>query len=295
MNFLCKFAAFTTASLCLVFVAEAQGGGAGAAGAASGAAAKSSSMGKVGRDTSLLNPENSLEIIKPPVPAEEKAYKAFQKFQSMPSTELAAKAQVGEDFVKKFPSTSYTQFVYSFLTVAYIQNGAMDKAQASADKDLQLNPQDYRTMAVLSQAIARLARDGMPETAAQLAKSESYGKNAIAGIATFSKPDEMPEEHFAAVKNQTLNMAHSGLGLVQLHRNDYAGAISELEQAVALGPNDDPTNYYLLGVAYQNSSHPEKAVPNFEKCAAVKGNLQPTCAAGLEQAKKDALQTATPK
>ena len=43
----------------------------------------------IGRDSSPLNPENSLEIIKPPVPAEEKAYKAFQKFQALSNEELA--------------------------------------------------------------------------------------------------------------------------------------------------------------------------------------------------------------
>jgi tetratricopeptide (TPR) repeat protein len=255
-----------------------------------GAAANTAAKPAIGRDTSPLNPENSLEIIKPPTPAEEKAYKAFTKFQKMPDNELAAKAQAGEDFVKKFPSTSYTPFVYAFLTVAYIQGNMMDKAQSSADKDLQLNPQDFRTMAVMSQALARLTRDGMPETQAQLGKSESYGKSAMTGVAALAKPEGMTDERFASVKNQTLNMAHSGVGLVLLHRNDFAGAISELEQAVAIGPNDDPTNYYLLGVAYQNSGHPDKAVPYLEKCAAVTGNLQQACTANLEQSKKDSAQ-----
>ena len=68
----------------------------------------------VGRDTSPLNPENSLEIIRPPVPGEEKAYKAFQKFQAMSNEDLAKKIQAGEDFLKKYPSTSYSTPVYSF-------------------------------------------------------------------------------------------------------------------------------------------------------------------------------------
>src|SRR4029077_21101889 len=46
----------------------------------------------------------------------------------------------------------------------------------------------------------------------------------------------------------------------------------------------------MLGVANQNSSHSDKAVAAFEKCAAVKDNLQAICASGAEQAKKDATQ-----
>jgi len=94
---------------------------------------------------------------------------------------------------------------------------------------------------------------------------------------------------FATLKNETLAMAHASLGLVSLHRNNFDAAIPELEQAVQLGTNSDPTNYYLLGLANQNAGHPDKAVPNFEKCAAIKGtSLTSTCTVLLDQAKKDA-------
>jgi len=90
-------------------------------------------------------------------------------------------------------------------------------------------------------------------------------------------------------------MAHGSLGLVALHKNNFDVAISELEQAVQLGTNNDPTNYYLLGVANQNSGHPDKAVPNFEKCAAVKGtDLTSTCTVLLDQSKKEAQSPAKP-
>jgi hypothetical protein len=35
-------------------------------------------------------------------------------------------------------------------------------------------------------------------------------------------------------------MAQGGLGLVQVHKNEFEAAIPELEQAVALGSNEDP-------------------------------------------------------
>jgi Flp pilus assembly protein TadD len=67
-------------------------------------------------------------------------------------------------------------------------------------------------------------------------------------------------------------MAQGGLGLVQVHKNEFEAAIPELQQAVALGSNEDPSNYYLLGVANQNAGHFEKAVVAghmYNRCGAV--------------------------
>ena len=261
----------------------------------SGTGSGASADKAIGRDTSPLNPENALEIIKPPAAAEEKAYKAFKTFQSISNEDLSRKAQAGEDFLKKYPATTYSSHVYSFLTVAYIQSGALDKGLAAGEKDLQLNPQDYRTMAVLSQAISRVINPSSPDAASQFAKAESFGKSAITGAATLAKPDGMLDADFAGLKNQILNMAYGGLGLVDIHKKDYANAISELQKAITFGSNEDPTNFYLLGVANQNSHHYEQALAAFEKCAAVRGKLQPTCASAAAQAKQSAAQQPPPK
>jgi tetratricopeptide (TPR) repeat protein len=242
--------------------------------------------------TSPDKPQNPLEI-KAPGKGEEKAYKAFQHFQSLPESDAAKKVAAGEDFVGKFPASSYAAYVYSYLAVAYIQAGQVDKGIATGEKAIQINPSDFRTMAVLSQTLARTAPETAADSAAKLAKAETDAKNAIAGVATWVKPDAMPEANFTALKNGTLIMAHASLGLIALHRNNFEAAVPELEQAVQLSAadpaNTDTTNYYLLGVAQQNSGHPDKAIPNFEKCAAVKGtNLTATCVVLLDQSRKEA-------
>jgi len=104
-----------------------------------------------------------------------------------------------------------------------------------------------------------------------------------------AKPEGMSDANFTELKKQTLAMAHGSLALVQVHKNELEAAIPELEQAVALASNEDPTNYYVLGVANQNAGHFEKAAVAFEKCAAVKSNLQGPCTTGAEQSKKRPL------
>jgi len=239
-------------------------------------------------------PQNPLEL-KAPGKGEEKAYKALQHFQTLPETDAPKKIQAGEDFLSKFPTSGYSTYVYQYLTVAYIQAGQVDKGISTGEKALQVNPSDFRTMAVISQTLSRTVTDATPDAAGKLARAETDAKGVIAGVATWVKPDAMPDATFTTLKNETLTMAHASLGLVALHKNNFDAAIPELEQAVQLGSNTDPTNYYLLGIANQNSGHPDKAVPNFEKCAAIKGtNLTSTCTVLLDQSKKEAQSPAKP-
>jgi tetratricopeptide (TPR) repeat protein len=101
-----------------------------------------------------------------------------------------------------------------------------------------------------------------------------------------------------AAKNETLTMAHSGLGLVYLRRGKFSDAIPELEQSVKIDPNPapDPVNLYLLGMANVKASHFDEAAIAFNKCAALAGSLQNTCKTGAEEAKKQgATQLSAPK
>jgi hypothetical protein len=103
---------------------------------------------------------------------------------------------------------------------------------------------------------------------------------------TIPKPEGMTDEVFATAKNQTLAMAHSGLGLVDWRRGKFADAIPELEQSVKLDPVPDPVNWFILGVANQNTSHFDDAARAFGKCALIPGKLQDTCKTKGEEAKK---------
>jgi tetratricopeptide (TPR) repeat protein len=262
---------------------RAQGSSAGAAasGAAAGAAAKNNTT--VGRDMSLSNPEVALEIIRP---VEKKEQKAYDAFKNVPLTDVANKIRAGEKFINEYPKSELVPFVYPFLVVGYIQMNQMPKALDTAKKDLEANPKDYRTMAVLSQTLARTYNPSAPDADSQLAKAQDYGKKAMDGVATMTKPEAMSDEVFAMLKNETNAMAHSGVGLVALRQNKYPEAISEIEKAIALN-NQDQTNFYLLGVANMNSGHDQEAAEAFSKCAEITGNLQATCSTAAAQAKKN--------
>jgi tetratricopeptide (TPR) repeat protein len=231
-----------------------------------------------------------------PVNAEEDA--AYKAFQAVMQNDAAKKVEAGEAFLLKYPESRYKSPVYGALAYAYLQTGNTQKMQEYGEKELTIAPNDVSTLALLGQTLPRSLHGSAatPEAVQTLAKAEQYSKQAIEITPTLQKPENLTDEAFASAKNQTLAMAHSGLGLVYVRRGKNAEAIPELEQAVKIDPNPDPVNYYLLGMANKITSHFDDAVAAFNKCSAINGPMQGTCKAQGEDAKKlGATQLSAPK
>ena len=229
-----------------------------------------------------------------PVSADEDAaYKAFHEV----SMEIAnKKIESGEAFLQKYPQSRYRPPVYAALVFEYQQLGQVPKMLEYGEKELELAPNDVATLAILGQTLPRRLPSNPPEAAQALSKAEKYSKQAIEIAPTLPKPADLTDAQFEQAKNQSLAMAHSGLGLVFVRRGKYAEAIPELEQAVKIDPTPDPVNYYLLGLANKNASHFDEAVLAFNRCVAMPGAMQATCKSGAEEAKKlGSTQLSTPK
>jgi tetratricopeptide (TPR) repeat protein len=218
-------------------------------------------------------------------PEEEAAFKAFQE---APVTDPAKKNQLGEDFIQKYPQSKYRAAVYQGLVSGYFATNQVPKLLEAGDKELALNPNDAPVLAVVAQTIARSFNGKTPDAQQQLDKAEQYSKRAIEITPTLPKPANLTDDAFVMAKNDTLEMAHGGLGLVYIRKAKFAEAIPELEQSIKADthPQQDPVNYYLLGMANSKTSHYEAAATAFNKCAAIQSTLQPTCKAGADEAKK---------
>jgi tetratricopeptide (TPR) repeat protein len=238
----------------------------------------------------------TLDTPAPPVNAEEDA--AYKAFAAIPLTDGAKKIQAGEAFVQKYPQSRYLAPVYSGLVKLYLGENEIQKMQDAGEKDVALAPNDVQTLAILGQTLPRAWNASMPNAAQQLDKAEKFSKSAIELTPTIPKPDGMSDAQFTLAKNQTLAMAHNGLGLVYFRRGKYDDAIPEFEASAKVDPNPepDPVTFYVLAIANEKTSHFDAAVLAFTKCAAVPGSLQPTCKSGAEEAKKlGATQLSAPK
>src|ERR1700736_158805 len=248
-------------------------------------------------DKSKTPANNSLTLDDPnapPVNAEEDA--AFKAFSDTPSTDQAKRVELGEAFLQKYPASRYRSPVYGMLVMAYVQSGQVQKMEEVADKEIALNPNDVQVLAVVGQTLPRAINSKTPEPEKVLAKAEDYSRKAIELTPTLPKPATITDDAFSMAKNQTLGMAHGGLGLVLIRRGKFSDAIPELNQAVTIDPTPDPVNYYLLGMANAKTSHFDDSVAAYNKCAATPGAMQETCKKGAEESKKlGATQLSAPK
>jgi tetratricopeptide (TPR) repeat protein len=222
-------------------------------------------------------------IAAPASPEEESASKAVQQ-----ATDPNKKTQLAEEFLQKYPQSRYRPMMYQMLVSGYFATQQVPKLLDAGEKEIEMNPNDAPVLAVIAQTLARTYNAKAPDASKQLDKAELYSKRAIEITPTLPKPENLTEEAFNNAKNDTLVMAHGGLGLVYIRRGKFTEAIPELEQSVKADthPDPDPVNYYLLGVADKQTSHFDAAAAAFSKCAAVQSSLQATCKSGAEDAKK---------
>jgi tetratricopeptide (TPR) repeat protein len=216
-------------------------------------------------------------------PKESKAYKEF--YDASPQ-DADKRIQLGEAFVKQYPSGPYTESVYAALVQAYYMKQDWNNMYSAADKCLAINPNNVDVLVTVGWVIPHVYDPSDPNASKQLDKAQNYETKAIQDISNLPKPDDMTDQQFAAAKAQKLAEAHSGLGLVYFRRQDYEKAAVELQQATQGNPSPDPTDYFALGAALQNSQQYSQAADAFDHCAQIAGALQSQCKEHEDQAKK---------
>jgi tetratricopeptide (TPR) repeat protein len=229
-----------------------------------------------------------LSMDKPTAPAatpeEESAYKASQE-----ETDREKKIKKAEEFLQKYPQSRYRPAMYQILVSGYYATQQVPKLLDVGEKEIELNPNDAPVLALMAQTIARTYNPKAPDPK-QLDKAEQYSRRAIEITPTLSKPENLTDEAFNNAKNDTLQMAHSGLGLVYIREGKFTEAIPELEESIKADTHadPDPVNYYLLGMADKQTSHFDAAEKAFNKCASVQSSLQAACKANADDAKQKA-------
>jgi tetratricopeptide (TPR) repeat protein len=220
-------------------------------------------------------------------PKEQKAYDVFYHTNS----ELAdKKIQLGNAFLEKYPTSIFAEAVDAQLTNAYYDKKDWKDFYATADKALALKPDDVDLLTTVGWVIPHVFDPHADDADKLLDKAETCEKSAIQVLNTMTKPARLTDAQFAAAKAQKASEAHSALGLVYFRREDYAGSVTELQQAMQNNANPDQTDLFVLGMDLQNLSRFADAADAFGRCAQVAGNLQDRCKQNADMARKQISQ-----
>lgn len=233
-----------------------------------------------------------------PAPASPEEEAAFKAFQAVSPNDVDKRIPMAEQFLQKYPQSRYRPLMYQTLVSGYLAKQEVPKMLDAGEKEIALNPNDTPVLGLMGQTLARTVNVKSPNAMEQLNKAEQYSKRAIEVTPTLTKPAELTDEQFMMAKNNALEMAYSGLGLVYLQKGKFADAIPALENSVKVDthPEPDPVNLYLLGLANEKASHFDAAVAAYTKCAAIQSSLQPNCKSGIDSAKKaSTTQLSAPK
>jgi tetratricopeptide (TPR) repeat protein len=237
---------------------------------------------------SMDSPQGGAPAAAAPAPSTPEEEAAFKAFQAVPPNDIDKRIPMAEQFLQKYPQSRYRPAMYQTLVSGYLAKQEVPKMLDAGEKEIALNPNDTPVLGLMGQTLARTVNVKSPNAMEQLNKAEQYSKRAIEVTPTLPKPPELTDEQFVAAKNNALEMAYSGLGLVYLQKGKFTDAIPALENSVKADnhPEPDPVNWYLLGLANEKASHFDAAVAAYTKCAAIQSSLQPNCKQGIETAKK---------
>jgi len=248
----------------------------------------------------LFTPANAQDPPKPPTPPEQsnvpatpappplnpEEEDAYKKLYEHPKDDNEGLIRAAEEFAKKFPESRYLASVYGKLVNAYLAAQQIEKLFDAGEKALALNPDNVDVLPIMAWVVPRRIDPNALDAQQKLEKAEAYGKRGMELLEAMEKPAEIAEEQFDQAKKEKLAMCHSGLGLVHLHRQKFGDAATELEQATKLSSNPEPTDFFLLGLAYEQTQRFGEAAGAYERCSSTPWAWQDRCKQGQDRTKK---------
>jgi len=217
-------------------------------------------------------------------PEEEKAYKAF--YDANTPAQADARIKLGEDFVAKYAKSKYAEVVYARLMQDYFNKQQFDKMYDAAAEALALNPDNVSVLVLEGWVIPHNYDPNDMNAERLLNKAEAEEKHAIEIIPNLPKPAGMTDDQFSKAKDAALSQAHSGLGLVDFRKQDFANSVTELQQGEKLAATPDPTDFYVMGIELQALNRFSDASDAFQKCAQIPGGLADRCKQKTDETKK---------
>jgi hypothetical protein len=178
------------------------------------------------------------------------------------ATTPAAKAPACEAYLTAFPQSAVKADVLQQLMIAYSQIPAPDKALDTADKLLQVDPNNLRGL-TFEVFLRKQNADAVTDPAAKQAALDAAASYATKGLAA-TKPKDMADADFNTLKSGVTPTFYGAIATAALAKKDTATAITNYKSELSSVPVDQTTkpgpilqDTYQLGIAYYQSTPPD--------------------------------------
>jgi tetratricopeptide (TPR) repeat protein len=171
------------------------------------------------------------------------------------ATDPAQKAQMMESYLQTYPNSVMKEDGLELLLKTYQQLNNSPQIKASAQRLLQVNPNNLTALALLSYLDRAQAQAGGADAATALQEAGQLGTRGLQAIQTAPKPEGYSDEQWNSMKSSFRVIYLGSVGHAALQAKDYATAQQNLKEVVAAQPND-VNSIYLLALSYLSPKPP---------------------------------------
>jgi hypothetical protein len=198
----------------------------------------------------------SVQPAQPAAPPQKKEIKDPAEYNAyvgaVQQADPAAKISGLEAFLTQYPNSVMKEDALEILMGTYQQKGDPNKMGDTAQRLLQLNPNNVRALALLAYS-KRVAAQANQNPQQNLADAEQYGQKGQAALQNFAKPDGMSDPDYQNLKKQMDGIFNAAVGVAALQKKDFPTATKSLRVAAEATPTDFSI-VYPLALAYLQST-----------------------------------------
>jgi tetratricopeptide (TPR) repeat protein len=161
-----------------------------------------------------------------------------------------------EAFLTQYPNSVMKEDALEVLMSAYQQVGNQAKMLDTAQRVLQVNPNNLRALALLVYS-KRQQAEANQNPQQNLATAAQYADQGLKALQTAPKPEGMSDADFDKLKSQASVIFNGAAGIAALQNKDYEHAQAYLKAAVEGDPKE-LRNVYPLALADLTGTPPNQ-------------------------------------
>jgi tetratricopeptide (TPR) repeat protein len=214
--------------------------------------------------------------------------KAYQ--DAFAVSDPAAAEAAADAFSAKYPSSELRVSLYMRVMNLFGQANNTEKVIATGRQAIAADPTNPVPLVQVASALAESTRDTDLDREQRLAEAAKDAQAAIDNLDTgLLVPPNADPARVDAAKHSILTMAYDTLGMVNLNRNDYAAAATNLQKAIdESSGNPEGVLYLRLSVAQDKLQQLPQALDSANK--AVQYSQAGSTAMALAKQQQERLQ-----